>query len=93
MAIPGPTLLDLGDQVKETTSRMMIVFAARSLGYLFGALIGGLLFDCFDRQLLLFTTLLLSAVAMAAIPWSLTLGVMATMFALQGVSMGVLDTG
>ncbi|KAL4224665.1 hypothetical protein ACF0H5_015362 [Mactra antiquata] len=93
VAIPGPTLLDLEDQLQATTSQMMIVFASRSLGYLLGALLGGVLFDCFDKQLLLFCTLLLSSVATVVIPWSLTLVVMATMFALQGITMGVLDTG
>ncbi|XP_053384560.1 uncharacterized protein LOC123537019 [Mercenaria mercenaria] len=93
VAIPGPTLLDLEDQVKATTFEMMIVFASRSLGYLLGALLGGVLFDCFDKQLLLFCTLLVSSVATVAIPWSLTLVVMATMFALQGITMGALDTG
>ena len=93
MSIPGPTLLDLEDQVKATTFQMMVVFVSRSLGYLLGALLGGVLFDCFDKQLLLFCTLLLSAVATVAIPWSFTLVVMAAMFALQGVTMGALDTG
>lgn len=72
---------------------MMVVFASRSLGYLLGALLGGVLFDCFDKQLLLFCTLLVSSIATVAIPWSLTLAVMATMFALQGITMGALDTG
>lgn len=93
VAIPGPTLLDLEDQVKATTFEMMIVFASRSFGYLLGALLGGVLFDCFDKQLLLFCTLLVASIATIAIPWSLTLVVMATMFALQGVTMGALDTG
>lgn len=93
VAIPGPTLIDLGDRLKATTAEMMVVFVTRSLGYLVGAMIGGVLFDSFNKQLLLFCTLLLSAVATIVIPWSLTLVVMATLFALQGMSMGLLDTG
>jgi len=93
VALPGPTLLDLGDQVKASTSVMMVVFVSRSLGYLLGAILGGAMLDCCDRQLLLFCTLLLSAVATAVIPWTLTLLAMAIMFALQGITMGVLDTG
>lgn len=93
VAIPGPTLLDLEDQVSATTSEMMIVFSSRSMGYLLGALLGGVLFDCLNRQLLLFCTLLVSSVATIAIPWSFTLVLLATMFALQGTTMGILDTG
>ncbi|XP_052801006.1 uncharacterized protein LOC128231830 [Mya arenaria] len=93
VAIPGPTLLDLGDQVTASTSVMMVVFVSRSIGYLLGALLGGALLDCFNRQLLLFCALLLASVATAVIPWSLTLLVMSVMFALQGVTMGTLDTG
>jgi FHS family Na+ dependent glucose MFS transporter 1 len=93
VSIPGPTLLDLEDQVKATTFQMMVIFVSRSIGYLLGALLGGVLFDCFDKQLLMFCTLLLASVATVAIPWSLTMVVMATMFALQGVTMGALDTG
>ena len=92
-AIPGPTLPDLGDRVQATVAQMMMMFAARSAGYLLGSVLGGVLFDCFDKQLLLFSTLLISSVATIAIPWSLTLVVMATMFGLQGITMGVLDTG
>ncbi|XP_052799367.1 uncharacterized protein LOC128230982 [Mya arenaria] len=72
---------------------MMVVFVSRSIGYLLGALLGGALLDCFNRQLLLFCALLLASVATAVIPWSLTLLVMSVMFALQGVTMGTLDTG
>lgn len=93
VAIPGPTLLDLCDQVKATTAQIMIVFASRSVGYLLGAIMGGFLFDCFNKQLLLFCTLLVAGVASMAIPWSLTLVVMATMFAFQGITMGTLETG
>lgn len=86
-------MLDLGDQLGATTAQMMIVFVTRSMGGLFGALIGGVLFDCFNKQLLLFFTLLLAAIATTIIPWCMSLVVMAVMFALQGISMGLLETG
>jgi hypothetical protein len=72
---------------------MALIFSARSVGYLLGAFIGGFLFDIFDKQLLLTATLLVAAVATMIIPWALTLVVLAVMFSLQGVAMGVLDTG
>jgi MFS family permease len=72
---------------------MALIFSARSVGYLLGAFIGGFLFDIFDKQLFLTATLLVAAVATMIIPWALTLVVLAVMFSLQGVAMGVLDTG
>lgn len=72
---------------------MALIFSARSVGYLLGALIGGFLFDILDKQLLLTATLFVAAVATLIIPWSVTLMVLAVMFSLQGVAMGVLDTG
>ena len=72
---------------------MTLIFSARSVGYLCGALFGGFLFDIFDKQLLLCATLFLASIATAIIPWSLTLTVLAVMFSVQGLAMGVLDTG
>ena len=93
IAIPGPTLLDLGDCVNTDTTHMALIFSARSVGYLLGALIGGFLFDIFDKQLLLTATLFLASVATVIIPWAATLVILAVMFSLQGVAMGLLDTG
>lgn len=93
IAIPGPTLLDLGDRVNTDTTHMALIFSARSVGYLLGALVGGFLFDIFDKQLLLTVTLFLASVATVIIPWAATLVILAVMFSLQGVAMGLLDTG
>jgi len=86
-------LLDLGQQVNTDTMHMALIFTARSMGYLLGAVIGGFLFDIFNKHLLLCSTLFLAAVATSIIPWAMTFMVLAVMFSLQGVAMGVLDTG
>lgn len=93
IAIPGPTLLDLKERIHTDTTHMALIFTARSIGYLLGSLIGGFLFDHFDKQLLLMVTLIVAALATGIIPWSLTLTVLTLMMSLQGMSMGVLDTG
>lgn len=72
---------------------MALIFTARSVGYLLGSLVGGFLFDHFDKQLLLMVTLIVAAMATSIIPWSLTLAVLTVLMSLQGMSMGVLDTG
>lgn len=93
IAIPGPTLIDLKERINTDTTHMALIFTARSVGYLLGSLVGGFLFDHFDKQLLLMVTLIVAALATSIIPWSLTLTVLTVMMALQGMSMGVLDTG
>ncbi|XP_061182677.1 uncharacterized protein LOC133191035 [Saccostrea echinata] len=93
IAIPGPTLIDLKERINTDTTHMALIFTARSIGYLLGSLVGGFLFDHFDKQLLLMVTLIVAALATSIIPWSLTLTVLTVMMSLQGCSMGVLDTG
>ncbi|KAK3608535.1 hypothetical protein CHS0354_010394 [Potamilus streckersoni] len=93
ISIPGPTLLDLGERVHADTGPMTLVFTGRSLGYLVGSILGGVLFDHFNKQLLLCFTLFVASFATVAVPWSLTLTVLALLIAIQGVAMGVLDTG
>ncbi|XP_050407953.1 sodium-dependent glucose transporter 1A [Patella vulgata] len=93
IAIPGPTLLDLGERTHASTDKISLIFTARSIGYLLGSIIGGFLFDRFDQQLLLFYTLVFTSVATVAAPWCTALIILAVMIAFQGISMGVLDTG
>ncbi|XP_071099923.1 sodium-dependent glucose transporter 1A-like [Haliotis cracherodii] len=93
IAIPGPTLLDLGARVNTDTEHMSLIFTARSLGYLIGSVIGGFLFDHFDQQILLFYSLFLTAIATTVAPWCVSLSALAIMISFQGISMGVLDTG
>ncbi|XP_041365272.1 sodium-dependent glucose transporter 1-like [Gigantopelta aegis] len=93
IAIPGPTLLDLGERVHTDTEHMSMIFMARSVGYLLGSIVGGFLFDHFDQQILMFYTLIMSAIATVVAPWCTVLVVLAVMISFQGVSMGILDTG
>ncbi|KAL5006574.1 hypothetical protein ScPMuIL_015380 [Solemya velum] len=93
IAVPGPTLLDLGDRVHADTKSITWIFSARSIGYLLGSIIGGVMFDYFDKQMLMCITLLLTSVATVSMPWCLTLVVLAVMTSVQGIAMGILDTG
>ena len=85
--------MDLQERIHTDTTHMALIFTARSVGYLLGSLVGGFLFDHFDKQLLLMVTLIVAAMATSIIPWSLTLAVLTVLMSLQGMSMGVLDTG
>lgn len=93
IAIPGPTLLDLGKMVGEDTHHMVLVFTARSLGYLLGSVGGGILGDLWDQQMLLALILGITAVATAGIPWCTALSSMAVLISVHGVAIGVLDSG
>lgn len=93
IAVPGPTLLDLTEKINTDITHISTIFSARAVGYLFGAIVGGALFSYFDKQLLMFCTLLICSIATIAVPWCFTLVAMGTLVALQGLSLGILYTG
>ena len=93
ISIPGATLPDLEERTNSSTERIALIFTARSMGYLLGSIVGGLLFDYFDQQILLFYTLVLTGIATIAVPWCTALVALACMIAVQGLALGVLDTG
>ena len=72
---------------------MSRIFTGRSVGYLFGSIVGGLLFDKLNQDCLLSFALMLTAVGTALAPWSKNFMWLMVLFAFQGVSMGFLDTG
>lgn len=86
-------MLDLGERTNSSTERISLIFTARSFGYLMGSVVGGVLFDYFDQQILLFYTLVMTALATIAVPWCTLLAALAFMIAVQGLAIGVLDTG
>ncbi|KAH9500475.1 hypothetical protein Btru_072010 [Bulinus truncatus] len=93
VAIPGPTLIELGRNVNSNTEHMSYIFTARSMGYLIGSVVGGILFDFFDQQILLFYTLASTALATIGIPWCSALVALSVLICVQGIAVGVLDTG
>uniref|UniRef100_A0A2C9JDN3 Uncharacterized protein n=1 Tax=Biomphalaria glabrata TaxID=6526 RepID=A0A2C9JDN3_BIOGL len=93
IAIPGPTLIELGRNVQSNTEHMSYIFTARSIGYLIGSVVGGILFDFFDQQLLLFYTLASTTLATVGIPWCNALLALSLLICIQGIAVGVLDTG
>ena len=93
ISIPGATLLDLEERTHSSTEHIALIFTARSMGYLLGSIVGGVLFDYFDQQILLFYTLVLTGIATIAVPWCTALVALACMIAVQGLALGVLDTG
>ena len=85
--------MDLQQQVNTDTETISRIFTGRSIGYLLGTIVSGMLFDCLNNHVMLVFSLLLTAVGTALAPWCPTFPPLALVFAFQGISMGFLDTG
>lgn len=53
IAVLGPTFPNLAANVHKNVSDIYYIFVGRSLGYLGGSVLGGVLFDCMNAHLLL----------------------------------------
>ncbi|XP_030844331.1 sodium-dependent glucose transporter 1-like [Strongylocentrotus purpuratus] len=93
LAILGPTLLSLQKHLDTTLPKISWVFAGRSVGYLFGAILGGMLFQSFNPLFLLSVVLFLCGIGVLAVPFVTSVLVLAVSISSVGISMGVLDTG
>jgi len=93
IAILGPTLLDLQQRTHTDINEISKVFTVRSVGYLIGSVVGGLLFNLFNHSCLVGVFLLLTAVGTALAPWWEQVSKLMVCISFIGVSMGLLDTG
>lgn len=93
IAIPGPTFLSPVTELQADASPISSIYAARSSGYLIGSIIGGILFDHYNRLFLLFISLLLTAIFITVTPWCHVLWLLVACMVLLGMTMGFLDTG
>lgn len=53
ISVLGPTFPDLAANVDSTVGNISYIFVGRSLGYLGGSVLGGVLFDHINQHLLL----------------------------------------
>uniref|UniRef100_A0ABM5G869 Sodium-dependent glucose transporter 1 n=1 Tax=Pogona vitticeps TaxID=103695 RepID=A0ABM5G869_9SAUR len=93
IAILGPTFQDLAENVNKNVSQISYIFVGRSFGYFSGSLLGGILTDCMNVQLLLGLSMLGTTMGLYAIPWCKKALLLTAMMSVIGFSMGVLDTG
>ncbi|XP_074846822.1 sodium-dependent glucose transporter 1 [Carettochelys insculpta] len=89
----GPTFQDLAANVNKNVSDIYYIFVGRSMGYLGGSVIGGILFDSMNPHLLLGLTMLGTAAGHYAIPWCKKALLLTALMSVVGTSMGILDTG
>ncbi|XP_051880160.1 sodium-dependent glucose transporter 1 [Pristis pectinata] len=93
IAVLGPTFKELAINVNRNISEISYIFVGRSLGYVGGSLVGGLLFDYMDHHLLMGISMLMTAVGLYIIPWCMKAPLLMGLMSLIGISMGILDTG
>ncbi|CAN8010709.1 unnamed protein product [Ixodes pacificus] len=91
-AIPTATIQDLQ---RRTNSEASIehIYTARYGGYIFGCLIGGFLFDWYNRQFLLFLSIFATSIGIVVMPFCAQLSTLMACSAITGITMGFLDTG
>ncbi|XP_057678059.1 sodium-dependent glucose transporter 1 [Corythoichthys intestinalis] len=93
ISVVGPTFEDLALNVNTDISNISYIFIGRSAGYIGGSLLGGVLFDCMNPNLLLGFSMLITACGMCAIPFCKHALLLTGFMSSIGISMGILDTG
>ncbi len=87
----GPTLNGLASQTGVALSTIGLVVTTRSLGYLLGAIWSGAWSDGAAAHRTVSFTLSLSAISLAAIPFTDSLWVLLGIMAVLGITLGALD--
>ncbi|NWV62374.1 MFS4B protein, partial [Malurus elegans] len=93
IAVLGPTFPNLAANVRKNVSDIYYIFVGRSLGYLGGSVVGGVLFDCMNASLLLALSMLATTAGLYGIPWCKEALLLTVLMSVIGGSMGILDTG
>ncbi|NWW04141.1 MFS4B protein, partial [Oreocharis arfaki] len=93
VAVLGPTLPNLAANVHKNVTDIYYIFVGRSLGYLGGSVVGGVLFDCMNASLLLALSMLATTAGLYAIPWCKEPLLLTALMSVIGGSMGILDLG
>ncbi len=89
----GPTLPGLADHTQSQLSQISFLFAARSLGYLLGSVVGGQLYDRIPAHPVMAAVLILMAFFLALVPIIPWLALLIFVLLLAGMAEGALDVG
>jgi FHS family Na+ dependent glucose MFS transporter 1 len=93
MSIHGPALPWLARHTASQLDQISIIFAASSLGYMVGSLLGGQAYDRFPGHRIQALALLVISLSAALVPIMHTLWFLVAVIFLLGISQGALDTG
>lgn len=87
----GPTLPDLAENLGREVSELSLLFSTRSMGYLFGALLTGVMLERLSGHTYLAGGLLLTAALLATVPYLQTRVLLLGALFLIGLSLGSFD--
>jgi FHS family Na+ dependent glucose MFS transporter 1 len=93
IAMLGPSLLDLKDQVNSSFRGMSTIFTARSVGYLLGSIVSGWLFDKWNGYIVLAVACVIASISLIITPLTKSFVVLFITVVFQGLTLGALDTG
>lgn len=92
-AILGPTLLQLADNTGVKLSQISFLFAARSIGYVIGSLLGGRLYDRQPGHPVMSLMLVILAAALALMPIISLFWLLVAVVLAAGTMEGIVDVG
>ena len=92
-SIVGPTLLDLACRTNSKLENMSYIFTWRSVGYLAGSMVGGWLYDKFNKLRLLSLSCLVATAFMWVSPLTTNLYALMVFMAAISLAERCLDTG
>ena len=92
-AVLGPTLPALAEHTHTTLSQASVIFTARALGYLLGALLGGRCYDKIPGHPLLSGVLMAITVPILLIPLAESLWLLFLLVLILGIAHGMIQVG
>ena len=93
MAVIGPTLPSLAEQTATKLSKISFLFTAQSMGYLFGSLISGYLYDKMKGHPIIAVSLFIMSAVLFLVPIISWLWALLGLLFLLGIAQGWLDVG
>ena len=93
IAMLGPSLLDLKEQVNASFKGISTIFTVRSVGYLLGSIVAGWLFDRWNGYIVLTGACFVASITMIVTPFTKSYFALVVTIVCQGLALGSLDTG
>jgi FHS family Na+ dependent glucose MFS transporter 1 len=93
IGVIGPTLPGLAEQTGTRLSEISFLFTTHSLGYLFGSLMSGYLYDRTRGHPIIAASLFLMSAVLLLVPFLSLLWALAALLLLLGIAEGWLDVG
>ena len=92
-SIAGPTLLDLACHTKSKLENMSYIFTSLSVGYLTGNMVGGWLYDKFNKLCVMSLSCLVTTLFMWVSPLPTNLYALMVLISAMAFAGGALNTG